>query len=190
MDFVSIIEDLYRQIEDLKKENTQLRQENERLKERLGLNSTNSSLPPSRDLYRAKKNRSRSGRKPGAQPGHKPQGYQLKAADEIIEVFPDICTCGHRMDVGSTYNVDQKLEIPPLKPYVTEYHLYHGVCRACGNRKTADLERDHVISGSVYQDNRGFFSRLYGLSFGKKGHLKCRIQINKTTTTGLIMVVE
>lgn len=75
MDFYFIIEDQYYQIEVLKKrivylkkenkalkeENTHLRQENDRLKERLRLNSTNSSLPPSRDLYRAKKNRLRSG---------------------------------------------------------------------------------------------------------------------------------
>lgn len=139
MDIISILEDLYQQIEALKKENAQLRQENERLKERLGLNSTNSSLPPSRDLYRAKKNRSKSGRKPGAQSGHKPQGYQLKTPDEIIDIFPDFCTCGHKMDVGAGYSIDQKLEIPPLKPHVTEYHLYHGVCQACGNRKTAAL---------------------------------------------------
>jgi len=148
MDFISIIEDLYFQIETLKKENVQLRQENaqlrqenDRLKERLGLNSTNSSLPPSRDLYRAKKNKTRRGRKPGAQPGHKPQNYKLKTPDEIIEVFPGVCTCGHKVNVGSTYSVDQKIEIPPLKPYVREYHLYHGICQACGNRKTADLPK-------------------------------------------------
>ena len=102
MYFVSITEDLYKQIADLKdriayleqenkvlkEENGRLRQENDRLKERLGLNSTNSSLLPSRDLYRAKKTCPRSGRKPGAQPGHKPQGYQLKRPDEIIKVYP------------------------------------------------------------------------------------------------------
>ncbi len=61
MNFISIIEDLYQQIKTLKKENAQLRQENNRRRERLGLNSANSSLPPSRDLYRVKKNRPRSG---------------------------------------------------------------------------------------------------------------------------------
>ena len=50
----------------LRQEDSQLRKENETLKERLGLNSKNSSLPPSRDLYRAKKNtRPPSGKKPG-----------------------------------------------------------------------------------------------------------------------------
>ena len=153
MNFLAIIEELQHQIEllrerivyleqenqTLKEENSRLGEENDRLKERLGLNSTNSSLPPSRDLYRAKKNRPRSRRKPGAQPGHKPQGYKLKTPDEIIEVFPDLCSCGHKMEAGSTYQIHQKMEIPLIKAYVTEYHLYHGVCRSCRNEKIADL---------------------------------------------------
>lgn len=43
------------------------------------------------------------------------------------------------MEAGSTYQIHQKMEIPPIKAYVTEYHLYHGVCKACGNQCTADL---------------------------------------------------
>jgi transposase len=41
---------LERRVEELEKENRALREENDRLKERLGLNSGNSSFPPSRDL--------------------------------------------------------------------------------------------------------------------------------------------
>jgi regulator of replication initiation timing len=91
MNFSAVIADLNNQItafkeqiDCLKQENAALRQQNTRLrcknasrKECLGLNSTNSSLPPSRDLYRVRRyNRSRSDKKPGAQPGHKYQGYQ------------------------------------------------------------------------------------------------------------------
>jgi predicted nuclease with TOPRIM domain len=43
-------------IADLKEGHTKLIQENHQLKEKLGLNSTNSSLPPSRDLYVKKQN--------------------------------------------------------------------------------------------------------------------------------------
>ena len=112
----------------------------DRLKERLELNSTNSSLPPSRDLYRAKRhNRPRSGRSPGAQPGHKPQVYQLQVPDEVIDVFPQVCSCGHLLEVSSTFRVDQKIEIPPIKPYVKEYHLWEGICRACGKKKASSL---------------------------------------------------
>ena len=37
---------------------------------RLGLNSKNSSKPPSTDPYRRKESRAANGRKPGGQPGH------------------------------------------------------------------------------------------------------------------------
>ncbi|MFI0348491.1 MAG: hypothetical protein ACH346_06985 [Chthoniobacterales bacterium] len=42
--------ELKKEIKHLKKENQNLRDESNRLRERLGLNSSNSSLPPSRDL--------------------------------------------------------------------------------------------------------------------------------------------
>jgi transposase len=181
MDFSSIIEDLYKQIADLKdriayleqenkalkEENVRLRQENDRLKERLGLNSTNSSLPPSRDLYRAKKARPRSGRKPGAQPGHKPQGYQLKTPDEIVRVYPGTCACGHKIEVGSTYQIHQKMEIPPIKAYVTEYHLYQGICRSCGDRHTAELPEG--VSPDLLGDHaKAIISALSGFYHNSK----------------------
>lgn len=188
MDFSSIVEALQQQIEILnqrivyleqentalreemkilKEDNTRLRQENNQLKERLGLNSTNSSLPPSRDLYRAKKNRTRSGRKPGAQPGHKPQGYKLKTPDEIIDVFPGLCSCGYKMEISSTYQIHQKMEIPPIKAYVTEYHLYHGFCSSCGNQNTANLPKG--ISSDLLGDHaKAVISALSGFFHNSK----------------------
>ena len=126
MNLAAIIEDLKTQIgyleqriKYLEQENSTLRQENERLKERLGLNSQNSSLTPSRDLYQAKrKNRQKSPRNPGGQPGHKPQGYQLKTPDEVIDVFPHYCSCGHKLGISDHFRVEQKIEIPPINPYV------------------------------------------------------------------------
>jgi len=108
----------------LRQENDRLRKENARLKERLGLNSTNSSLPPSRDLYRTKRHsRPKSNRSPGAQAGHKPHFYQLQTPDEVIDVFPEACSCGSLLEIGSTFHVEQRIEILPLKPHVTEYRL-------------------------------------------------------------------
>jgi transposase len=154
MDLQAIIEDLIKQVETLKarvtfleqentllrQENAQLRCENENLKERLGLNSQNSSLPPSRDLYRAKKNtRPPSGKKPGGQPGHKFHGYRSQTPDKVVDVFPERCSCGHSLEIAPTFRAEQKIEIPPIKPHVTEYRLYHGICRVCGKKKTASL---------------------------------------------------
>ncbi len=140
MDLRVVLEDLTRRIEILEQENAELRAENDRLRERLRLNSTTSSLPPSRDLYKAnRKNRHKSDRKAGAQPGHEPQGYQLQEADEIIHVFPELCVCGHPMEITDGFSVDQKIEILPIHPHVTEYRRWHGVCRHCGKKKKAAL---------------------------------------------------
>ena len=124
MDFLRITEDLRKQVrtlEDrikvLEKENLALRedngkflQENNRLKERLGLNSSTSSLPPSRDLYRVKRhNRPRSGKRPGGQPGHQYHGYQPKTPDEVITILPESCQCGSTLERGGPQNSDSML---------------------------------------------------------------------------------
>ena len=55
------------------------------LAQKLGLNSTNSSVPPSADPNRKKKSKSGSDKKPGGQKGHK--GFNLKpvANPDIIQ---------------------------------------------------------------------------------------------------------
>jgi hypothetical protein len=132
----------------LRQQNIRLRCENDSLKERLGLNSTNSSLPPSRDLYRAKRhNRPRSDKKPGAQPGHKYQGYQLKAPNEVIDVFPGHCSCGSVLEIDPVFHAEQKIEIPPLAPYVTEYRLYKGVAAFVARRRRLAFLK---ASGMIY----------------------------------------
>lgn len=54
------------------------------LAERFGLNSQNSSIPPSKDPNRAKKNKASSRRSPGGQKGH--QGSTLEQTDSPDEV--------------------------------------------------------------------------------------------------------
>eukprot|EP01132_Coremiostelium_polycephalum_P000110 gene110-146_t len=65
-------------ITNLELRSKSLLEENRALKERLGLNSKSSSLSPSRDLYRSKRNNfTPSLKKPDGQIGHGPQGYKL-----------------------------------------------------------------------------------------------------------------
>ena len=66
------------------------------LEERLGKNSQNSSMPPSSDGYRKARpvsNREKTGRKPGAQPGHPGAGLKMPEPDRIEEVAhkPEEC---------------------------------------------------------------------------------------------------
>jgi len=53
----------------------------------LGLNSKNSSIPPSKDLYKLKKNnRKKSERKQGAQEGHKGYKREVLEASQIVKI--------------------------------------------------------------------------------------------------------
>ncbi len=65
------------------------------LRGRLGLNSTNSSKPPSSDGYAKPKPKSRrqpSGKKPGGQPGHKGSRMEIPhGPDEVLEHLPEKC---------------------------------------------------------------------------------------------------
>ena len=52
---------------------------------RLGLNSKNSSKPPSADPFRKKEPRSPNGRKPGGQPGHVRVALRPVAEPDIVK---------------------------------------------------------------------------------------------------------
>ncbi len=75
------------EIKTLKLENKILKLENIKLQDKLGLNSTNSSLPPSKDLYKSKTTVSltKSDKRPGAQPGHSGAYRKQLPPDHIVE---------------------------------------------------------------------------------------------------------
>lgn len=124
----------------LQESNQKLTEELTRLKDRLGLNSTNSSLPPSKDLYKTKrKNRPKSKAKPGGQPGHKANFYKPIDPKEVINLFPEICECGHKIKVLEDYTRKQKIEIPKIEPEVKEYRQYHGICTGCNKKIVAPM---------------------------------------------------
>ena len=97
----------------LEKENTLLRNDNERMKRMLKNDSSNSSLPPSKDEStkpaNAYNSRKPTSRKPGAQKGHKGAGLSKADVEEKIQrgVYE------HRVEeIG-----------PPGRPYITRYRL-------------------------------------------------------------------
>ena len=97
----------------LEKENTLLRNDNERMKRILGNDSSNSSIPPSKDEDTKPANtyngRKKTSRKPGAQKGHKGTGLSKAAVEEKIRRG----LYEHRME---------EIGIPD-RPYITRYRL-------------------------------------------------------------------
>jgi len=116
------------------------------LEERLNRNSGNSSKPPSTDSpsqreQRRQRSASRgkdSGKKQGAQAGHKGHKRRLVPPEEVTTVVvcaPESCgSCGLELDASHDIAVhrEQVVELPPVTPIVTEYRLHRRQCAGCG----------------------------------------------------------
>ena len=88
---------------------------------RLGLNSKNSSKPPSTDRFRPRKPRTNGDRKPGGQPGHK--GNTLKKVDtpdEIKEIPVDRSSLPKGRYHGVGFETRQVIDID-ITTIVTEW---------------------------------------------------------------------
>jgi transposase len=113
------------------------------LEQRLGQNSTNSSRPPSTDPPTVKRRPPRlpSGRKKGAQPGHRLQQRPLLPPDRTIPCKPLSCRrCGRSLHGDDPQPLrHQVLELPPIRPDVTEYQLHRLACPCCGITTCAAL---------------------------------------------------
>ncbi|MBE3144680.1 MAG: IS66 family transposase [Planctomycetes bacterium] len=110
----------------------------EELERLLGMNSMNSSKPPSSDppnmpieLPRHRR------RKRGAKNGHQPHLRELmpeKFVKKHFHLRPAVCTCGSTniKETNQEPLRHQIVDIPPIEPQVTEYvqHLFR--CKDCG----------------------------------------------------------
>jgi transposase len=107
------------------------------LKRRLGLNSQNSSQPPSSDSPftkpAPKSLRRRSGRKPGGQSGHPGSTLaQVADPDEVLRHEPGPCGgCGGDLSGAAQVGVERRqvFDLPPITVRVTEHQL---ITRRCG----------------------------------------------------------
>jgi transposase len=113
------------------------------LRERLGLNATNSSLPPSASPPAAPKPVAKrpTGKRPGAQPGHPPLLRRRLPAERVTRavVFAP-ARCGHCRaalpalpgpgDPEPTWH--QVAELPPVAAEVVEYQGHYRTCPGCG----------------------------------------------------------
>jgi transposase len=128
-------------VEALEDENAELKKENGKLREKLGLNSKNSSIPSSKELYKIKKdNKQKSNRNIGGRAGHKGFFREKLVADEVVRIeLPVNCECGGEIAKSNKPYIHQKVDLPEITPDVVEYHLEHGRCRKCGRRKSSIL---------------------------------------------------
>jgi hypothetical protein len=113
----------------------------EQLERRVGMDSSNSSMPPGSDgpVARARraKERSRkpSQRKRGGQGGHEGHGLERVAKPDRIEVVsPAACAgCGGQLRgvSGQVAGSVQVFDTPPVKLQVTEYRMLKVTCPRC-----------------------------------------------------------
>ena len=103
------------------------------LKARLNQNSTNSSMPPSSDVFTKPQSlRKPSGKTAGGQKGHKGKGFKLtQPPDLIVPHHPISCTsCVHAGACMATRHVsDHRYEVDiEIKPQITEHQKVFVKC--------------------------------------------------------------
>lgn len=158
-----------------------MKKENKILRERLSQyetpkNSSNSSIPPSKDENRPKKNQSlrkRSGKKPGGQPGHKGRTLEMTATpDNIVDLYPDFChDCGTSLEnTQAVFDKSRQIvDIPPINAVWTEYRTYTKNCN-CGCNTLSDFPEDvksPVSYGSNIESLIGYFHARQYLPFSR-----------------------
>ena len=113
------------------------------LQEQLNHTSRNSSRPPSSDPPPSQRpSRPRGKRRRGGQPGHPGHTRPLvpvAEVDEVVVLKPEQCQGCHAPLSGDDASPlrHQVIEIPPIKPVITEYQWHQLTCPECGEMTRA-----------------------------------------------------
>jgi transposase len=146
-----LLASLMRRIEALEAENAELRR-------RLGLDSSNSSKPPSSDGLKKKPRvlkslRRRTGKRSGGQKGHRGDTLrQVAEADRIVEHAAERCAhCQARLLAGSKTSEEKRqvFDLPEKPLIVTEHRAAIHACPVCRRRTRADFPAG-VVSPAQY----------------------------------------
>ena len=161
VELLALIDELRRELTVLKAENAALKAENAELRRRLGLNSSNSSKPPSSDgpgkprcdAKRNKSLRGKSGRASGGQKGHKGKTLaQVAKPDKTERHHLEACPyCAARLDHSNVVGVEKRQVFDILAPKleVTEHQSDICKCGACGKISKAPFP-EGVNAPAVY----------------------------------------
>lgn len=177
------------------------------LEAKLGMNSSNSSMPPSSDKpWNKPKLRPRipSGKKRGGQKGHKGHSRALVPEDKlrnINDVYPEQCdNCGSHDLVpdGSEPVRHQTTDIPKVEPFTDEDRLHACACCNCGAVTRAKLPAGTpqgsfgpmlvalvALLTSVYRVGkrgvRQLLRDLYGVEMSLGAVSRCEQQVSEAT---------
>ena len=119
--------------------------------ERLEINSTNSSTPPSQDRLSGKAKRENhrkpSEKKRGAQPGHVRNTRKIVPESEVDQVerhFPDTrCSCGGEIIIDADpKDRHQVFDLPQITYTITEHQRFGGTCPCCSRSVVAKLPKE------------------------------------------------
>jgi len=143
------------------------------LENRLKLNSTNSSIPPSSDPIGLKRKPPSppSKKKRGGQPGHPKAHRALVPPEKVrdtINCIPISCRrCGHELSGEDPEPlIHQVAELPRIEPIVDEYRLHRLVCPDCGEKTCGVLPEGVPIGrfGPYLQAMLAMLAGAYRLS--------------------------
>jgi transposase len=152
------------------------------LEARLNQNSANSSKPPSSDGPHVKPAppKTPSGKARGGQPGHPRNDRPRLPPDAVVELRPAACPdCRHEL-AGDDPDpvVHQVVELPPVRPHVTEYRRHRLACPRCGRVACGQLppgvssgygprvEATAALLTGAYRVGKRGVARLMGDLFG------------------------
>jgi transposase len=142
------------------------------LEARLNQNSSNSSQPPSSDPPSAKTAppKTPSGKAKGGQPGHPKRSRPELPPDTIVELRAETCDrCDHPLSGSDPEPLThQVIELPPIRPHVTEYRRHRLICLRCGRVNCPTLPADRQSGyGPRVQALCGLLAGAYRI--GKRG---------------------
>lgn len=160
---------LIQQLKEALAEIKELKAEIQDLKDKLNTNSSNSSRPPSQDPFRYPRKKKATGRKQGAQNGHRGHSRRLIPIEEVQikhDLRPTICTnCqsdSFETEVVST-EIRQVIELPEAPPEVAQYNIHTCRCKGCGK---------HVKASIPPEAQYGFGPRLMGFVTSLTGEFR------------------
>jgi len=141
-------DDLIKLVYELQEEIILLKNENTSLKAQLKTDSHNSSKPPSSDgLVRKNINLRKSSTKPiGGQIGHKGNTLKFEGkVDRVVHHIPfEGCNCDFP-EIETTQIITHEIDLPTIKPQVTEHKQYNHHCKRCGSRFSGKHFKGHKV---------------------------------------------